>query len=232
MADIDAAPHIPIRHHDDDLVVVSKPAGMLVHRDFARGFEHVLLNTVRDQIGARLYPVHRLDRNTSGLVAFALSSEGARRLQARLADEATRKAYLALVRGAPPDRFAGDRPLRNASGEPRPALTRFETVVRLEGCALVRAELATGRHRQIRRHLNHLAHQVIGDTSHGKGRINRMFREEHGLPRMFLHAWKLELRHPTTDHPLALRDPLPPDLAAVLARLDCPGEVLADVTAA
>ncbi len=180
---MDERPTIEVLYQDAGLLAVMKPAGMLVHRDAAsRVFEHVLLNTVRDQVGAYLYPVHRLDRNTSGVVLFGLSSEAARVVQASLGDADAEKSYLALVRGQTPAVFESDRPLRNTRGEPCPAVSRFETLACFETSSLVRVRISTGRHHQIRRHLNHLAHHVIGDTTHGKGGINRQYRAEFGLP--------------------------------------------------
>ncbi|MCA9296976.1 MAG: hypothetical protein KC983_10670, partial [Phycisphaerales bacterium] len=140
---------IPILHHDDLCIIVSKPAGMLVHRDAkSRTFEQLLLNTVRDQIGAYVYPVHRLDRNTSGIVVFALTADAARTLQATLTDASTIKEYLALVRGVTPERFESDRPLRNEAGEPRPSRSVFRTVHQYDRCALIAVRVFTGRHHQ------------------------------------------------------------------------------------
>lgn len=202
-------------------VIVSKPAGMLVHRDAkSRTFERLLLNTVRDQIGAYIHPVHRLDRNTSGIVVFALDKDTARALQTTLGDESTIKEYLALVRGVTPERFESDRPLRNEAGEPRPSRSAFRTVHQYERCALLAVRIFTGRHHQIRRHLNHLGHHVLGDTTHGKGRDNQWYRDHAGLPRMFLHAYHLEFTRPGSGDTLIITDPLPGDLREVLRRID------------
>lgn len=203
------------------MVVVSKPSGMLVHR--AANAPHdtvVLLQTLKAQVGRWLYPVQRLDRATSGLIAFAFTSDAAAALQRSLQRSTCRKEYYALVRGAPPDRFASTRPLRDEHGTPQPAHTDFVTLRRWRGCALVRARLHTGRSNQIRRHLNHLAHHALGDTTFGKGRLNALFRARFGLPRLFLHATRLCLEHPLGGHRLYLHDPLPDDLRAVLHRLD------------
>jgi tRNA pseudouridine65 synthase len=205
---------------DDDLVVVSKPAGMLVHRDaMSRQREPLLLQEVSTQVGRFLYPVHRLDRNTSGVLAFALSREAARQLSANLADPETVKEYLVLVRGTTPEQFVSDRPLSNDRGEPRPARSEFERLAVFSRCSLLRVRLRTGRYHQIRRHLAHLAHQVIGDTSHGKGRINAFFRAEYGLPRMFVHARRLAVEHPGRGDRIDIADPLAADLLAFLQRL-------------
>jgi len=220
-----------ILHHDDDLLVVSKPAGLTVHRGAysVRG-EQFVLQTASEQVGRFLYPVHRLDRNTSGVLCFAMSSEMAKNLQARLAEEETRKEYLALARGETPEAWVSDRPLKNDRGEPVPARSEFVRLATFSRCSLLEVRITTGRRHQIRRHLNHLAHQIIGDSSYGKGRINNWFRENHGLPRMFLHARRLVIGHPRTGEPLDLCDPLADDLRAFLCRLpDFDQRLLADL---
>lgn len=209
---------IRILHLDDDLVVVAKPPGMLVHRDAWSPRETVVLQTVAAMIGRHLYPVHRLDRNTSGVLAFALSSEMARALHDNLRSPEACKEYLVLARGETEPSFVSERPLTH-NGEPRPARTEFVRIATFSRCSLLRARIATGRRHQIRRHLSHLAHQVIGDSSYGKGRINEFFRETYGLPRMFLHASRLVVSHPRTGAPLDVDDPLAEDLRAFLARL-------------
>ena len=179
---------IRLLHRDDTLVVVDKPAGLLVHRSREAVDRVTLVPLLRDLLGRLVYPVHRLDRQASGALAFALSPEAARALQAALASPDATKEYVTLVRGRPPLRFASDRPLTAASGARREARKEFETIEILDAFALVRARLRTGRRHQIRRHLAHLAHQVLGDTKYGKGGLNRLFRERYGLHRLFLHA--------------------------------------------
>lgn len=219
---------LPILYRDSTLVAIAKPAGMPVHRSR----EHadagaVVLQALRDQLGCHVYPVHRLDRPTSGVLVLALSSGGARSLQERLAAPAAEKWYLALVRGRfPQEPFTLERPLtKRPSGVVQEARTDFEWVrhVDLGGGfgvgSLVRARIHTGRRHQIRRHLGHLRHHVLVDTTHGKGAINRHAREVLGIPRLFLHAERLRLGHPRTGEPLEIVAPLPDDLAVPLGRL-------------
>lgn len=202
---------------DEEIVAVSKPAHMAVHRGGNIGKdEPVLLQTLRDQIGRHLYPVHRLDRPTSGIVVYGLSSKTAALLQERLSATTAKKEYLTLVRRHTPAEFASDRPLSDEAGRPQPARTEFRTLAHLEHSSLCVARLCTGRMHQIRRHLAHLAHHVLGDSNYGKGRINQWFRERHGLPRLFLHAFRLRLEHPVTGVGMDLRDPLPLDLLTCL----------------
>lgn len=211
---------IPIRWLDDDLVVVSKPGHISVHRGpRSEPGERFVLQTVRDQLLRHLFPVHRLDRPTSGVLAFALSKPMAAKLQENLQADDAEKDYLVLCRGETPEVFESDRPLHDEKGTPQAARTAFRRLATFSRCSLLEARLHTGRTHQIRRHLDHLAHQVIGDTEHGKGRINRWFRETYGLPRMFLHAQRLAFRHPRTDARLEILAPLPEDLRGFLMRL-------------
>jgi tRNA pseudouridine65 synthase len=211
------APTLRVLFCDEHIVAVSKPSGMLVHKAARAPHDDVvLLQTLKAQLGRWLYPVQRLDRATSGVITFAFSSDTAAALQRCLAATTCRKEYLVLVRGTPPARFVSQRPLTDDRGRLQPAHTTFRTLLWGRGCALVRARIHTGRSNQIRRHLNHLAHHALGDTTFGKGRLNAFFRAHFALPRLFLHATRLCLRHPTTGARLRLRDRLPDDLGAVL----------------
>jgi tRNA pseudouridine65 synthase len=210
---------LEILYRDDALVAVAKPGGLLVHRTREANDRLFLLQEMRRQLGLFVYPVHRLDRAASGVLVFALSSDDARRLQAALGAADAVKEYLVLARGVTPERWEVDLPLSSDAGVKQPARTSFERLACFSRASLLKARLHTGRRHQIRRHLARSAHQVIGDTTHGKGRINRYLRENYGLPRLFLHAWRLRLRHPRTAAPLCIVCPLAPDLRAFLERL-------------
>lgn len=214
-------PLVELLHRDEQLVVVCKPPGLLVHRVPGSDERVALLQTVRDQLGAYLYPVHRLDRPASGVLAFGLTQDAAARLQAALESDESRKEYLALVEGPCPERFESRRPLQAQSGKLQPAWTEFEALGQVPGATLLRARLRTGRHHQVRRHLAHLAHPILGDTVYGRRAPNARLRAL-GLERLFLHAARLVLPHPTTGATLDLRAPLSPDLRAVLERLGLP----------
>jgi tRNA pseudouridine65 synthase len=207
-----------ILHRDDTLVAVMKPGGVLVHRSAEAPDREVVLQTLRDLLGRRIYPVHRLDRAASGVLVFGLTSEAAAGLHAALGAPDAVKEYLALVRGEIEEEGVTERSLTDDAGVPREARTRWKRVELIRGFSLVRVSIETGRRHQIRRHLAHLAHQIVGDTTHGKGRINRWLREAYGLPRLFLHAQRLVLRHPETGDPLEIVAPLADDLAAFLDR--------------
>lgn len=211
---------IPILHLDARIVVVDKPPGLLVHKTRTGADEDALLQRVRDQLGRRIYPVHRLDRAASGVIAYGLDSASAQRLQAGLQQEDAVKEYLVLARGLTPETFESRRPLTDDKDVARDAHSEFARVLALPEArlSLLRVRIHTGRYHQIRRHLAHLAHHVVGDTRYGKGRDNRYLRQVHGLPRMFLHAWRLDVAHPDGGR-LSVKAPLEADLRAFLSRL-------------
>ncbi len=214
---------LPILYCDDDVALVDKPSGMLVHRGWDRD-PVVAMTALRDQLGRHVFPVHRLDRATSGVLLFALSSETAARLQAEFEAGSVRKQYLALVRGTPPASCVVDHPVPKAEDGPRvPAVTEVRTLGTSGRFSLVLAEPRTGRLHQIRRHLKHLGHPLVGDVNYGRGEINRLFREQYGLHRLFLHAWTLALPHPRTGAPLHACAPVPPELMRVLEALELAG---------
>jgi tRNA pseudouridine65 synthase len=209
---------LTVLHQDGSLVAVDKPSGMAVHRGWSQE-RHVVLTVLRDQIGRHLYPVHRLDRGTSGALVLALDSATARDLQRRFEAGEVRKRYLALVRGIPPEEGIVDSPVPRAPGGPRvPAVTEFRRLGIFERYALLEVVPRTGRLHQIRRHLKHISHPVIGDVRYGKGEHNRLFRERFGLHRLALHALELGFPH------LGLRfvAPVPPDLAGPLRAMGLP----------
>ncbi len=183
-----------ILYRDDRCVAVDKPSGLSTHR----GWDHsddALLQRVRDEVGAYVYPIHRLDRGASGIVLFALDREAAAAFS--LAWPEADKRYLAITRGHPEEHVLLDHPIPRAPGEDRVDATteiwRRETFGRY---ALVEARPHTGRLHQIRRHLKHLSCPLIGDVRYGKGEHNRIFRTQHDLHRLALHCTKLSVPHP------------------------------------
>ena len=204
----------------------------------------------REALGADASPAHRLDRATSGVLLFARSSRVAALLSATFEEGAVEKVYLALVRGSPPDEGTIDHPIPRREDGPRvPAVTTFRTLFRVASTAvddpaassvtsgsapaadvasvlrrasLVEARPRTGRLHQVRRHMKHVSHPLIGDANYGKGAINRTFAEAIGLRRLALHAISLRLPHPITGEPLCFEADLPPDLAVPFERLGIP----------
>jgi len=210
------SPDLPILYCDRFLLAVNKPSDIAVHRGLSR--ERIaVLQLARNAVGKRVYPVHRLDRATSGALLLALDPGTARRLQEKLEAGEVEKRYLALVRGIPPEQGVIDHPVPRSPGGPRvPAVTEFRRLATFERYALVEARPLTGRLHQIRRHFKHLSHPLIGDVRYGKGEHNRMFRERFGLYRLALHAVELAFDHPGTGERLRIVAPLPEDLAGPL----------------
>ncbi len=207
---------LPLLYADEALVVVAKPSGIAVHRGLARE-RLVLVDVAERKLGRPVYPVHRLDRATSGALVLPLSPEAARLLQAQFEAGEVEKRYLALVRGHPPEEGVIDHPVPRALDGPRvPAVTAFLRLAIWERYALVEARPRTGRLHQIRRHLKHLGHPLIGDVRYGKGEHNRFFRERFGLHRLALHAASIAFAHPFTGAPLRVEAPLPPDFDAAV----------------
>jgi tRNA pseudouridine65 synthase len=206
---------------DAHVVVADKPSGLLVHRGWDDD-EDVAMFRVRDAIGEHVYPVHRLDRGTSGALVFARTREAASVLGRAFEQGRVDKRYLALVRGTPPDSGAIDHPIPKSEGGPRvPAVTRFRLVARspVDRCSLVEAIPETGRLHQVRRHMHHIDHPIVGDVNYGSGQINRHYRATYALHRLALHAHCVAFDHPATGEPVVVSAPLPEDLAAAFAAL-------------
>ena len=211
---------------DEHLVALYKPAGWLVHRTgLDAGETRFVVQTLRDQIGQRVYPVHRLDKGTCGVLVMALHSDAARALSQAFEHQHTHKRYLALVRGWLPGgadsaAIEVNHPLRPDDAPPdapvQAAHTRFRCLARLElnesvdarhpttRASLVEAVPTTGRRHQIRRHLKHLAHPILGDATHGKGPLNRWWAQQLGQTRLWLHAQSLSLPHPISGEMLTV----------------------------
>ncbi len=213
----------PLRvlYRDPELVVVDKPAGLAVHRGFSKARD-VAMMRVRDALGAHVYPVHRLDSGTSGVLVFALSSEVAALMGRAFEQQAVKKLYLGLVRGVPPSTLVIDHPVpsREERSSPRvSARTSIELAERFGRYCLITARPETGRLHQIRRHLKHISCPLLGDVRYGKGEHNRLFRERFGLHRLFLHAQAIDFAHPTTGLVLRIEAPLPEELKSILEQL-------------
>jgi tRNA pseudouridine65 synthase len=230
---------IPVLYRDEHIVAVNKPPGLLVHRSSIDSREsRFLLQEVRDQIGERVFPVHRLDKGTSGVVVFALHTEAASRLANAWRDERVEKRYLAVVRGYAPSRVLVDHPLRDVydrrsrrAGEERQrdAVTELDCLARIELAeavgryptarySLTACRPRTGRRHQLRRHLKHLRHPVIGDANYGDGAHNRFFRDSLGIGRMLLAATTIRFRHPFATNELEIEAPLEGDFTTLLER--------------
>lgn len=220
---------LTILYHDDHYVAVDKPSGLQVHRSWiSEENEQFLLQRLRDQIGQRVYTIHRLDRPTSGVILFGLSSEAAREMCGVFERREVQKTYLAVVRGYTDNEGHIDYPLQEEPDKPaQDAVTDYRTLATVElpipvgrystaRYSLVEIKPLTGRSRQIRKHFHHIFHPLIGDTSHGEGRHNRLFRERFGVHRLLLHAWRLTFRHPLSGEEMEIVAPLPDEFARVI----------------
>lgn len=236
---------IPVLYRDDHLIAVHKPAGMVVHpTDLAREETVSLMLLVRRMLRQRVWPVHRLDRPTSGVVLFALNREAAGELGRQLQTHRVEKRYLAVVRGVPADQTI-DYPLRErplyrtdlTRAEPQAAVTVLRRLAQVElpvavgryptsRYALVELAPVTGRRHQLRRHLKHIFHPIIGDTTYGDGAHNRYFRDHLGGSRLLLAAVALTVTHPQTQTPLTITAPPEASFAQVLQRLGMPTDRL------
>lgn len=221
--------NVSVIYEDEHLIAINKPSGMLVHRsDIDRHETRFALQTVRDLVGHRVYPVHRLDKPTSGVLLFAKYPEMASQMVELWRNHQVKKRYLAIVRGYMPDYLHLDKPMappvdKYAKHErikpEQEAITEFYSLgeVEIPVCidkypqsrySLVEAIPQTGRKHQIRRHLKHLSHPIIGDARYGKGRHSRYFRDHFNAPRLLLHAWQLSFVHPITHEHLDIQAPL------------------------
>ena len=225
------APVLTILYQDEYLVAIDKPAGMLVHRSFLDRHETVfVMQTLRNQLGQNVFPVHRLDRPTSGVLLFALSSDVARLLTEQLTEQHWRKFYLAVCRGFVKQAGILDYPLKEQLDKIADKLAdqdkdKQDAVTALWPLSVVELPIAigkypvaryslvalqplTGRKHQLRRHMSHLRHPLVGDTTHGEGKHNRLFAEHLNSHRLLLIAKRLELKHPVTGVDLVIEAPL------------------------
>ena len=223
-------PELEIVYQDDYLVAVNKPAGLFVHRSYMDKNEiYFALQLVRDHIGQYVYPVHRLDRPTSGVLLFALSPEIARLMGQIFENKTIQKTYYALTLGHLLGNETIDYPLKekldklgdkNVSRHkaPQQAQTVYESIVTASlplslgkfdsvRYSLIKLQPATGRRHQIRRHLAHLRHPVIGDINYGDNKQNPFFREYFGFKRLMLIAKKLDFVHPVTNEAVSIEVP-------------------------
>ncbi|BDH44773.1 tRNA pseudouridine synthase C [Salmonella enterica subsp. enterica serovar Choleraesuis] len=219
---------LEILYQDEWLVAVNKPSGWLVHRSWLdRDEKVVVMQTVRDQIGQHVFTVHRLDRPTSGVLLMGLSSEVGRLLSQQFETHQIQKRYHAITRGWLTDEALLDYPLveeldkiadkyATQEREPQPAVTYYRGVATCEmpvavgrystaRYSLVDLLPRTGRKHQLRRHMSHLRHPIIGDSRHGDLRQNRAAAENFGCQHLMLHASELSLTHPVTGEPLTIR---------------------------
>lgn len=232
-----------ILYRDDCLVAINKPAGLLVHRsNIDRHETRFAVQLLRDQIGQRVHPLHRLDKGTSGVLLFALDADSARAVGGQFQRDEVAKRYLAIVRGWPPEAGVIDHPLSrqfddygrklgaDSPGEALPAVTEYRRLATVElpdavdryptsRYALLELLPQSGRQHQLRRHLKHIAHPIIGDATWGKGVHNRYFQQRFGCGRLLLACTALGLLHPQDGRALSIAAAPGEDFASVIRAL-------------
>jgi len=233
---------LEILYRDEWLVAINKPADLLVHRSMIDRHEtRFAMQMLRDQIGQHVFPVHRLDKPTSGILLFALNPETARKMGDLFSAGVAGKEYLAIVRGYTDESGLIDYPLKEEldkksdrkaiqDKEAQEAVTEYRRLATVElpyavgryqtaRYSLLHLTPKTGRKHQLRRHLKHLYHPIVGDTTHGDGKQNTFFRQQFDCHRLLLHAAGLGFRHPKTDQLLQIDAPLPPSFNNIVDAL-------------
>lgn len=207
---------LEIIYQDDYLVAINKPHGLLVHQSpIARDASEFAIQLLRDQIDKKVYPVHRIDRKTSGILLFALDKEVNKNLTEQLTLKTVEKKYWAIVRGYTPDEQLIDYALYKDNGTLQEAQTRIKTLAKVEidipsgkhstsRYSFVEASPLTGRMHQIRKHMAHILHPIIGDRPHGCNKQNKIWLEKFKINTMLLHAQKLVFTHPISNEKVVL----------------------------
>ena len=220
-----------ILFEDEHLVAIDNPSGILVHRTRISEDKRFVLQLLRDQLRQRLFPVHRLDRGTSGVLILGKTREAASLLSEQFRDKAVEKKYLAIIRGYVEEESTIDYPIANGPSKPaQEAVTHYTRLSQSEICypvgryatarySLVEARPVTGRRHQIRRHFAHIRHPVIGDKKHGDCKHNKFLREEWGISRLLLHARVLAFEHPRREERVEITAPLDDTFRIALERL-------------
>lgn len=233
---------LDILFEDENLILIDKPAGLLVHRTRqAYGEDENALIQLRDQIGSWAAPVHRLDRATSGILLFAKNENILPVLKAQFMEREVQKFYWTIVRGIPKEKEGLiDHPLESErSKRLQEAQTKYRVLAEVEipfnstgryptsRYSLLEVELLTGRTHQIRRHLAHIRHYIIGDKKHGDNKQNIFFEKQFGLQNLLLHAGKISLNHPITSEKIKISCPPPVHFRTIMKILDWnPNEIL------
>ncbi|MFA4978440.1 MAG: pseudouridine synthase [Sphingobacterium sp.] len=223
---------LEILYEDESIVAINKPHGLLVHRSsIARDASEFALQLLRDQLGKTVYPAHRLDRKTGGILLFSLNKETDQYLQKSFQERKVDKKYLAVLRGFAPAEGLIDYPLKRDDGTVQEAQTSFRLLAQSELAvpfgkfptsrySLVEANLITGRMHQLRRHFAHIFHPIIGDRPHGCNKQNKFWKETYQMDTMLLHASELTFKHPLSGEDVHIKSALQPDFVRVLEILN------------
>lgn len=219
---------LEIVYQDDFLVAINKPHGLLVHRSpIAADASEFAVQLLRDQLGRKVFPTHRLDRKTSGVLLFALDETTNSLMQQAFMQQGVSKIYKALVRGFTEEKGTIDYPLTTDEGKTQEAITHYHRLETFEiplafgkhttsRYSLLELKPETGRMHQLRKHLAHIFHPIIGDRPHGCNKQNRFFLETWNMNKMLLHAEELSIVHPVTQLKLTIRADFSADFVRIL----------------
>jgi tRNA pseudouridine65 synthase len=208
---------LEILYQDKHLVAINKPHGLLVHRTkIANDADEFALQILRDQLGQTVYPAHRLDRKTGGILLFSLTKEMDQLIQTAFGNQEISKKYLAILRGYAPESGTIDYDLTKDNGTVQNAITHYRTLQHVEipfpqgkfdsaRFSLIEAQPETGRFHQLRKHFAHLRHPIIGDRPHGCNKQNKWWKETFEMESMMLHASELEFNHPITKEKITIK---------------------------
>ncbi|MFN8436064.1 MAG: pseudouridine synthase [Cytophagales bacterium] len=223
---------LEIVYKDENLIAINKPHGLLVHRSsIAADVSEFAVQLLRDQLGQRVYTIHRLDRKTSGVLLFALNPEAEVVFKNMMMDRAFTKNYLSIVRGYTDEHGTIDYALKNERGNIKDAVTHYKTLQQTEidlplgkhltsRYSLVEATPVTGRMHQIRRHFSHIFHPIIGDRTHGCNKQNKLFTEKFSLDTMLLHARSVKFYHPILKQEILIEAKISSEFERMLAELN------------
>ena len=208
---------LEVVYQDDFFVAINKPHGLLVHKSsIAKDVTEFALQILRDQLNRHVYPVHRLDRKTSGVLLFALNEDALKQAQSLFTSKTIAKKYLAIVRGYTADKGIIDYPLKRENGTTQSAVTNYCILKKAEievpfgkhstsRYSLVEVSPETGRMHQIRKHFAHILHPIIGDRPYGCNKQNRLFKNKWEMDTMLLHARSLSFTHPFTKEQIGIK---------------------------
>jgi tRNA pseudouridine65 synthase len=223
---------LEILYEDESIVAINKPHGLLVHRSsIARDTSEFALQILRDQLGKTVYPAHRLDRKTGGVLLFSLNKETDQYLQKSFQEHQIDKKYLAVLRGFAPEEGIIDYPLKKENGTLQDAQTSFRLLAKSEldipfgkfptsRYSLVEANPLTGRMHQLRRHFAHIFYPIIGDRPHGCNKQNKFWKENYQMDTMLLHASEVTFKHPLSGETIHVTAPIQSDFQKVLGILN------------
>lgn len=223
---------LEILFEDEDFVAINKPHGLLVHKSsIAADTSEFALQLLRDQIGKKVYPAHRLDRKTAGVLLFSLNKEMDSAIQTAFSQNLIKKEYLAVLRGHTNPEGTIDYPLKKENGTIQEALTHYQTLATTEidlpfgkfptsRYSLVLAKPETGRMHQLRRHFAHIFHPIIGDRPHGCNKQNKLWKDTFQHDTMLLHAKSLAFSHPKTQENIFIQAQIQPEFERALGILN------------